>query len=66
MAKLSTKARKKLPDKSFCGPGRTYPVPDISHARNALARVAQFGTEAEQARVRRCVERKYPSLKKEE
>ena len=53
MATLSTKQRKKLPDSAFCGPGRTYPVPDISHARNALARIAQFGTEAEQARVRR-------------
>jgi len=64
MATLSTKQRKKLSDSEFCGPGRTYPVPDISHARNALARIAQFGTEAEQARVRRCVEKKFPSLKK--
>jgi hypothetical protein len=66
MATLTTKARKKLSDSAFCGPGRTYPVPDISHARNALARVAQFGTEAEQSRVRRCVEKKFPSLKKAE
>ena len=64
MATLSAKQRRKLSDSKFCGPGRTYPVPDISHARNALARIAQFGTEAEQARVRRCVEKKFPSLKK--
>jgi len=64
MATLTTKQREKLPTSSFCGPGRTYPVPDISHARNALARAAQFATQAEEARIRRCVEKKFPSLKK--
>ena len=64
MAVLTSKQRDKLPDSAFCDPGRTYPVPDISHARNALARAAQFATDAEEARIRRCVEGKYPSLKK--
>jgi len=41
MAKLSTKARKALPAKDFAGGGRSYPVPDKSHARNALARASQ-------------------------
>lgn len=41
MAKLTTKARNKLPAKAFAGPDRSYPVPDKSHARNAKARASQ-------------------------
>lgn len=41
MAKLSTKARKALPKSKFAGPGRSYPVPDKSHAANAKARASQ-------------------------
>ena len=41
MAKLSTKARNALPASSFAGLGRTYPVPDKSHAANAKARATQ-------------------------
>jgi hypothetical protein len=42
MAKLSSKARKKLPKSAFAGPGRSYPVPDKSHAANAKARASQM------------------------
>ena len=42
MAKLSTKARKKLPKSDFGEPGsRKYPMPDRSHAANAKARASQ-------------------------
>lgn len=41
MAKLSGKARKALPKSEFAGPGRSYPIPDKSHAANAKARAAQ-------------------------
>ena len=63
MATLSTTGRKRLKDSDFALPGRRYPIHDIAHARNALARVAQSGTPAEQATVRRKVYAKYPSLK---
>lgn len=43
---------------------RKYPIHDIAHARNALARVAQYGTASEKRRVRAAVVRKYPSLRK--
>lgn len=36
MARLTAKARKKLPAKTFAGPGRSFPIPDKSHARAAL------------------------------
>lgn len=64
MAKLTTKARKKIGKKDFALPGRRYPIEDISHGRNALARVSQFGTPEEKAVVRKKVYAKYPSLKK--
>ena len=41
MAVLTTEARKKLPSSTFAGPGRSYPVPDKSHAANAKARATQ-------------------------
>ena len=64
MAKLTTEARKKIPEKSFALPGRRYPIEDASHARNALARVSQHGTSEEKARVRAAVHRKYPGIGK--
>lgn len=63
MAVLTTKARKAIPTKSFAEPGkRAYPIEDIAHARNALARVSQFGSDAEKAQVRTAVYKKYPEL----
>lgn len=42
MAKLTTKKRNKLPDSSFAGPDRSYPVFDKAHAANAKARATQM------------------------
>jgi hypothetical protein len=43
MAKLSTKARNKLPKSVFGEPKeRKYPMPDASHAKNAKARASQM------------------------
>lgn len=66
MAKdLSSKDRKKLSKKSFALPGkRKYPIPDKAHARNALARVAQNGTPAEQKEVKAAVKKRFPSIGK--
>lgn len=68
MAKLSSNQRKHLPKKDFAVPSNapgsgSYPIPDKAHARNALARVAQHGTAAEKAEVRRKVHKKFPGLK---
>ena len=66
MAKLTYAARKRLKGSTFAvdGEKRKYPIPDIAHGRNALARVAAHGTPAEKAAVKRAVYRKYPSLRK--
>jgi hypothetical protein len=42
MVELSTNQRNALPDSAFGLPQkRTYPMPDVSHARNAKARAAE-------------------------
>ncbi len=74
MAKLTYKQRKKMPKKSFVFPKKKskgnkagkggYPIPDKAHARNALARVSQFGTPAQKAAVRRKVHAKFPDIGK--
>ena len=65
MAKLTYKKRENLRKTSFALPGvRKYPIQDISHARNALARVSQYGTPSQKKTVRAAVYKKYPSLRK--
>ena len=61
MAKLTSKQRKNLPKKDFAGPDRSFPIPDASHARNALARAANK-PEAEKEKIRAAVHRKFPSI----
>jgi hypothetical protein len=71
MAKLNAAARKKLPSSDFALPGKgegkngkgsgSYPIPDRSHAANALARSSG---KPEAAAVRRKVLAKYPSMGK--
>jgi hypothetical protein len=62
----STKERKKLSKNVFALPGkRKYPIPDKAHARNALARVAQKGTPAEQKKVKAAVRKRFPSIGKQ-
>ena len=63
MAKLTTKQRNSLGASSFAIPSRrAYPLQDASHARNALARVAQHGSPSEKSQVRAAVHRRYPSM----
>jgi len=62
---LTSTGRKHIKEKNFAIPGKEkYPIHDIEHARNALARVSQFGSSSEKDEVRSKVYAKYPSLKK--
>ncbi len=66
MATLKASQRKRLQSSSFAIPSKapgsgSYPIQDISHARNALARSSG---KPEAATVRRKVYAKYPSLRK--
>lgn len=42
MSKLTSKRRNKLPDSEFAGSGRSYPINDKGHARNALSRASEM------------------------
>ena len=64
MAKLTTAMRKAIPKKSFAVPSKapksgSYPIPDASHARNALARSSG---KAVAPKVRAAVARKFPTI----
>ena len=71
--RLTAAKRQSLPRSDFALPGKgegpkgagagSYPIPDESHARNALARVSQHGSSAQKAAVRRKVEAKFPGIK---
>lgn len=72
--KLTTAGRLSLKSSDFALPpgpeekargikGR-FPIENPAHARNALARVAQSGTPAEQATVRRKVKARYSFIGK--
>lgn len=63
-AKRNTVAgREAMPSGDFALPGqKAYRIDDPAHARNALSRVAQFGTPAEQKQVQSAVAKKYPSI----
>jgi len=63
MAELTARARRGLPTSAFAIPEtRSYPIHNESHARNALARVSQFGTPAQKAQVQAAVARRYPGI----
>lgn len=70
MAKLNAAARKALPTKDFAvkskagtpqgkAKGGSYPIPDKSHAQNALARSSGKPVAAQ---VRAAVARKFPGM----
>lgn len=64
---LSTKQRKSINDEDFALPDqRKYPIHDKSRARNALARVEQYGTPEEKGKVQAAVRKRYPDMEVEE
>lgn len=69
MAKLTTTQRKKMPDSMFAGGKKKgtkgqYPIPDKSHAIDALSRVSANGSPAMKAKVKVAVRKKFPGIKK--
>ena len=65
MAKLTTKQRNALPDSAFAGPGRSYPINDANHARNAESRAAQFASPELKSRIKSKVKKKFPNIRVE-
>jgi hypothetical protein len=63
MSKLTNDQRDAMDTGEFALPeSRAYPLNDENHARNALARVSQFGNEREKTIVRAKVRRRFPNI----
>jgi hypothetical protein len=63
MSRLTYRERKNLSTSTFAEPGkRKYPLPDASHARDALSRVSGNGDEEEKKQVRGAVARRFPGI----
>ena len=63
-AKLSTAQRKKLSSSTFCGPNKSFPVPDCSHvtaARRLIGRAKGVSTDGKK-RILACVANKAKNL----
>jgi hypothetical protein len=63
MARLTAAKRKALPASQFALGKGHYPIDTANRARNALARISQFGGSSQKAKVRAAVRRKYPGIK---
>lgn len=56
MAKLTAKARSKIPAKDFAGPGRSFPINDRNHQKAAISMASRSEkagniTSAEKAKI---------------
>lgn len=64
--KLSSTERDSLPSSDFAEPKKKkYPLEDKNHAKNALARVSEFGSAAEKNKIRAAVHKRYPGIQQE-
>jgi len=62
-AKLTTAKRKKLKASTFCGPNRSFPVPDCAHVTAARRLIGRAKLSADsKAKVLACVSRKAKAL----
>ncbi len=62
-AVLSTKKRNSLRSTTFCGPNRSFPIPDCAHVTAARRLIGRYkGSESTKARIMTCVNRKAKQL----
>ena len=62
MARLSSAERKKLKGSTFCGPKRSFPVPDCAHVTAAKRLIGRYKGPGDKGKIMSCVERKEKSL----
>lgn len=61
---LTAAKRKRLKSSDFVFPKkRAYPIDTKARARSALARIDEYGTQAERRKVRAAVHRRYPGMR---
>ena len=62
MSRLSSTQRKKLKASTFCGPKRSFPVPDCSHVTAAKGMIGRYKGPGNKSSIMTCVRRKEKSL----
>lgn len=63
-ARLTAEQRKKLKGSTFCGPDRSFPVPDCAHVTAARRLIGRFkGSDSEKKKILACVNRRARSMK---
>lgn len=61
--RLTSEAREKLPDSSFCGPDRSFPVPDCAHVTAARRLIGKAKlSESQKDKVMSCVNKKAENM----
>lgn len=61
-AKLSSEKRKNLSKSTFCGPDRSFPVPDCAHVTAARRLIGRYKGPGSKATILACVNRKAKAL----
>ena len=61
-AKLSVEKRKKLAKSTFCGPDRSFPVPDCAHITAARRLIDRYKGPGDKSSILSCVNRKAKAL----
>jgi hypothetical protein len=61
-AKLSAEKRKGLAKSTFCGPGRSFPVPDCAHVTAARRLIGKYKGPGDKSAILACVARKAKAL----
>jgi len=61
-AKIPAKARKGLSSSTFCGPERSFPVPDCAHVTSARRLIGRYKGPGNKSKILACVSRKAKSL----
>ena len=63
-AQLSTEARNNLPDSAFCGPERSFPVPDCAHVTAARRLIERSKySDSVKSKIMSCVDKKAANMK---
>lgn len=57
-AKLSSEKRKSLPSSTFCGPDKSFPVPDCAHVTAARKLIGKYKGTGSKDSILACVDRK--------
>jgi hypothetical protein len=63
MSRLSTEERRKFKASTFCGPKRSFPVPDCDHVTAAKRLIGRYKGEGNKEDILACVDRKASKMK---